>query len=661
MPENSSTTAPVTAEILSISVNSPITPSLEGKPVKLPNWKQSIDVNDGLGSKRPGVFKMGDWQHNSLLIKLKVSGLKDGETIALTGQLEDMTFTGTVSRNGSHSVLAMPQVLPSRFKWICGDMEWSMKLSTGEPVTLTPTATRLEFYWIYDYPGSMYKRGVWAEVLRTLALLCGNAQATPDLVRRVVNHCHLGTDLKYDSTLGTSYYAYGTTGGPYELAAYLKEVWPVCNCMDQAGALQSFFSALGMNNVYWILMSPYGFLSQAHLIGRSQCNNPVFLSPNATGAPIVDIDAQKRTGFYSHAFCEIGDFGLILDSCAGPHLGNETREQYACRAVDTRTILYRQGYIPYPGTAFAMKRCTGVTDVSGLFSEAPPAAYGAGETLAQEQDIFDERIEAFKREIALDEAQERARGDWGVVMEWPKPTDCPDLKDWKITYSSVRTGNDTTLQTWILAPKNAVENDDRMVHINIYVANEGTEIPKKHLLRRAAAHSTPDIPLKKGSEKMGDLHLVSNTAVQNQAWWTLCNVYFTALGHNADTDLTAIARWYHDQANANIKDNLRDYLPEIEKVTVSHDEIMIDGETVITVQPGVGQNQASLMMDFSPCGTQLRLVDEKKFVLKFKGNSPGETGFGIVLADTKTLLGSIPVLVTINVLPALLARKKSKG
>jgi hypothetical protein len=430
MSENSSEKPPVTVEILSISANSRITPSLEGKPVKLPNWKPGIDLDNGLGSKRPGVFKMGGWQHNCLAVKVNVTGLSEDETVSMTGQLENMVFTGTISRNGSHTVLAIPRHIPKSFKWIQGDMEWSLQLSDGRRASITPGKTRLELYWIYDYPGLMYKRGVWIEVLRTLGLLCDGTQTTPDLVRRIVNHCHLGTGLKYDSTLGASYYAYGTTGGPYALDAYLKEAWPVCNCLDQAGVLQSFFAALGMNQVNWILMSPYGFLSQAHLIGRSQCNNPTFLSPKAAGAPIVDIDAQKRRGFYNLAFCEIGEYGLILDSCAGPHLGDETRQQYACLAVDTSTSLYRDGYIPYPGTAFAMKRCRGVSDVSGLFTGQEQPAYDDGDGLfAQEEDIYDERIEAFKQDIEIHKVQAPTRGDWGIVMDWPKPTKCPDLKD----------------------------------------------------------------------------------------------------------------------------------------------------------------------------------------------------------------------------------------
>jgi hypothetical protein len=660
MPENSSEKPPVTAEILSISVNSRITPSLEGKPVKLPNWKPGVDLSDGLGSKRPGVFKMGNWEHNCLAVKVNVTGLCEGETATLTGQLEEMVFTGTATRNGTHTVMVVPRSIPKSFKWICDDMEWSLQLNDGRPASITPEKTRLELFWIYDYPGLMYKRGVWIEVLRILAMLCSGAQSSPDLVRRIVNHCHLGTALKYDSTLAASYYAYGTTGGPYALDAYLKVVWPVCNCLDQAGALQSFFAALGLNNVNWILMSPYGFLSQVHLIGRSQCNNPIFLSPNATGAPIVDINAQKRTGFYNHAFCEIGDYGLVLDSCAGPHLGNETRQQYACLAVDTSTSLYREGYIPYPGTAFAMKRCQGVTDVSGLFSDQEPAADDGTVTLAQEADIDDERIETFKRDIGIDKDEAGIRGDWGIVMDWPKPTKCPDLKDWKITYGSVRTGDDTTLQTWILAPKNAKQDDDQMIHIDIYVSNEGTEKPKKHLLRRAAAHSTPDIPLKKSAEKMGDLHLVSSTGLNDQGWWTYYNVYFTALSHNSDMDMVSIARWFHDQAKANVKDNLSDYLPKIEKITVSHDQITVDGETTITVEPepGPGQKRASLMMDFYPAGDQLRLVRENKFRLSFKGNSPGETGIGLVLANTKNLLCSPVEFTPINVLPILKTRRK---
>jgi hypothetical protein len=50
--------------------------------------------------------------------------------------------------------------------------------------------------------------------------------------------------------------------------------------------------------------------------------------------------------------------GYMLDACAGPHMGTESRSQYVAAAIDTTTTLY--GSLRRPGTVADMVACPGV-------------------------------------------------------------------------------------------------------------------------------------------------------------------------------------------------------------------------------------------------------------------------------------------------------------
>lgn len=92
----------LTVEILSITVDSQITACFKGKPVKLPNWEPGIDLIDGYGSKRPGVFEMaGKPSYKGLKVKVKVKGLSNKKIIKLTGKLAGLRFIALINSDNS--------------------------------------------------------------------------------------------------------------------------------------------------------------------------------------------------------------------------------------------------------------------------------------------------------------------------------------------------------------------------------------------------------------------------------------------------------------------------------------------------------------------------------------------------------------------------------
>jgi hypothetical protein len=115
---------------------------------------------------------------------------------------------------------------------------------------------------------------------------------------------------------------------------YLLRAVPTCNCYDQCSAVHVLAGAVGVH-LSWLYLDPYGFIKPTNLVGVGTCNNPFFSSPRKKVVPWDDPD---RSAFGNHAFP--GPAGNAADACAGPHLGNETREEYLDASIDTRSELY---------------------------------------------------------------------------------------------------------------------------------------------------------------------------------------------------------------------------------------------------------------------------------------------------------------------------------
>jgi hypothetical protein len=620
----------LTVEILSVTVDSQITACLKGKPVKLPNWEPGIDLIDGYGSKRPGVFEMaGKPSYKGLKVKVKVKGLSNKKIIKLTGKLAGLTFTAFLTGDNSTgktgkemTVTAVPENIPGYFKQASGDMEWFLD-SYNEPFE----KTRLEMYWIYGYPGIMYKKGVWVEVLRLLAALCVGLKHKEKIIQRIVNYCHAWTSLRYNSETTAGQYAEAYWGGYFNLEAFLAQAYSLCNCYDQAGALQTLLGALGIE-LTWIYMNPFGFINRTSLIGRGESNNPVFLKKDSLTPEIVDKNDQKRTKFGAHSFClweKQGKDQFVLDACLGPALGNASGPQYIKRNIDTTTKLYKERG-DRPGGVKDMNKCTGIIDVHAF-----DCLVGACEKLSSE----DKRIKEFKKRTGFDRCGEGIRADTGVCCDWQNPLCCPGLKDkgWKIESLWTHGGCVTAAKEWKLVRGN------EHLKIIIFAANKGIETAKNRLLTMAASTAMPGIPFEKKPkpQEKGHLHVFHHRI----EIWVFYNICFLVDGCNSSIDLHPVTYWLQEQAEQCVVEKLSDHLPVIEKVTPTKGiNIEVDQEANIRVFPGKKYKKNILMLDpFFPAAF-LRLVEEKHLSLKFKAKSPGKTDICLVLVNKHNLLCS---------------------
>jgi hypothetical protein len=300
---------------------------------------------------------------SSMTVNLSIDEAWKGHTGTLVGTLQEsslaswghaplqFTSVNNFSLNDTSSTgLAIPMTianLPTTMDWFRGDAQWTVSLDDGRQFKL-PGTTRLELFVIWDTPGSIYlPKGVWPEVLRkvfTYSSLDG-ASSKNKAIAKITSYLHGGTGLVYNVEGGGSpnYIDKPTgsiLGGPFKLKSYLSDPAenPV-NCYDQAGAIQTFAGAIGIQT-QWIYSFPFGYipgvspdtglqLPSTDLIGVGLTNNPF-------GTPLIlnwnDID---RTFFVNHAFVMYNN--QIYDACAGPHLGTEDLPTYLSMAIDGKS------------------------------------------------------------------------------------------------------------------------------------------------------------------------------------------------------------------------------------------------------------------------------------------------------------------------------------
>jgi hypothetical protein len=713
MPESVDTKFPE-IKIKAVTIDSPITVCRSQVLVIPPHWEPGIDLRDGDGSRRPGVLVIKNHSEKiapepgmgentgKLVVELEVTGppgLLDLNDAELIGELGGIIFTGPIrvdggSPPGHHDqknkvkqkvetikVEVVPREEPVSFKRIRGDMTWQVKCHENKiDIDKGLEETRLEIFWIYGYPGKMFKRGVWVEVLRLLDVECFGLKNQGWIIQRIINYCHSGTGLRYDSYLSASYYGLIGSGGAFNLNAYLVKTYPFCNCFDQAGALQTLLGAMGIE-VIWVFMDPYGYLRETNLVGRGRCNNPIFLGRQLP--ELYPVNLPDRSGFGSHAFCiwEKEKFEIVLDACAGPHFGDNVKksfisgfkQSYIEESIDGLTSLYNpENFLKRPGRLDDMdKDNEGVTDVHA-------DTYSPFDVRLRLSPREKDKIEEFAARIGYDQAGKGLLPDEGLVFPWPTL----DLRavesktgSWIKTLEDLRIGFDVSVRQWSFIGEN------ESVNIEIYVGNN-VETAKNRLTLLALSTTLPHVPHKKKpqAEQMGHLHMYWHTPYYRTECWWYYNVCINVYAFNSAIDLTSLNRsiWeqIHDKKNIqDVKKNLEEYLPAINSVLVIPAKKTPAGEPVpykinvgefVTIQVESGPNPLldadHLRLEFFPDRQALRLVNEsfaikgtgpdkvKTFKLTFEGRTPGIIAVKFVLADWNTQLCSHPWETAINII-----------
>ena len=462
-------------------------------------------------------------------------------------------------------------------------------------------STYLEFYWLYDaIDYSIFKYGVPLEILRYLALLSRTfflytqsvqdfllwlilvtGQETPklspntfldppkindkypvsqkkEIIEYIVKACFYRNPPRYDIYDSNNHYvSFNGDDATFYLAEYLNAIHDtnaVCNCFDQAFALNIFLSAVGIANVKCCYMEPFGYLRLTNLVGRGMCNNANWKDHRHFN--IVEPNTGSHSIFVKHALCRRDEI-WILDSCIGPHTGNEDYEDYVKNAVDH----------VYSPTYYTTRTPGEIKEINGSISldynlsieELNPGLY---------------RVDEFKEILDLDAniaEEEKKKEKYFVVCNWPNPGKCPvfgpEPNGWQVIFEKTTAGDQEVMKTWKLKKKG------ESVTIKIYVSRQ-SRYTFNRFLSLGSSSTLQELPYEPGPDYLGKRSAKSLHGDRGRHFWVpgnkkIClNVSFDVIDTNATFDVKELHKWLNHMAFTHKKINLDGYLPSMEDIII---------------------------------------------------------------------------------------------
>ena len=281
--------------------------------------------------------------------------------------LQNIVSTNIVFQNGvsvgdaqGYVSLKFAAATPTTIRKTADTWKWKSQKINNLSVTETAfTNTTHTIYNILKEPETPWnntfgsQQNAWTNALDFAIAKAGanNKTTAEDALSAITSYLHTGHGLTYDTINGEAHYTEDYSGGLMNLTAYINKTSGkigkpagVVNCYDQAAAVCSFGSLLGID-VKYNFMQPFGYINKVNLIGVGNCNNPFFNDPSYL--PLVNMIPllnppdgitplvyPARSGFGNHAFAVYS--GNVFDACSGPSLGKPINT-YLSDTIDTHT------------------------------------------------------------------------------------------------------------------------------------------------------------------------------------------------------------------------------------------------------------------------------------------------------------------------------------
>lgn len=618
-------------------------------PPDAPVWEKDVDkaVDGTEAAVFPAAFAVDDPDSAGLDVKMFFPNGDTGEDYSLTLLFNNNIplFGGKAQpadnskKNTRRFTLAL-QHRPQGFFKVQGiKLSWHLvNENTGETLELPPHP--FELYWLFEDSGDLFQRGVSVEVLRDFTChLEGEGVPNNDhdgptghapekIMASVVTWLFNRTSPRYDIAHGSPHFTQvcGRLEFSILLAQYLSAPddpghW--CNCYDMAAIVQVFLRLIGIKGVEYAYMYPFGYLKETQLIGRGPCNNP-FYDIEKSG-PVVAEDDPARRFFSNHAFCVTAS-GMVLDACAGPHTGTETVDQYLANAIDP---VHPANPDFTPGTVNHILKGNGVMMVD--------------QTIAPEGLPDLPLVKPFMAELGISVSGFTGGCDKYVAFSWPDPTLCPSLADQprSVFYSGLIHGRDEVVKTWKLTQ----EGKEESIRINVHIFSGTKTSVLYRFIELGSSGSAAELLYGKGAPGLGQYSAQSAQAAQSaqsaapgtylnrRYFWVYYNMIVDIVYHNSAVDVDAVNKWFQQQADAHLKDNIDAELPSVDHILCDNLAPKV-GETVtVSMNP-----LPNISYDFLVHGQGLRLRQEAPDRMCFLASKAGDVKLGILAVDKNTLL-----------------------
>ncbi len=672
-------------DIVSIKMKGCTCLGKNGKPInpRKPIWEKGLDVKDGDGSKSPGAFVLyksystakknkTPYNEQTAVLELNVEiplslkgtqyllqGYYDKEIVLFSGcatvqraEQSELTFTVTAKYR------------PEGFFYLCGEhIHWQLSRSDSTQKSgFIPTY--LELFWLYSYNCELFKKvGAPVEILREAARACrltGQIQRAQFqhsekdnkktilikrskpfeteiwkwIVEEIVLWCFHRNPPAYDIIQPFDKYIYEVNKKDgaisFDLPVFLDALtnqWATCNCDDQASVLQYYLKAIGISNVTYYKMKPFGFLRLTKLAGRKWCNNPGYGDGKNA---IVGTTVWNRKPFDRHTFCFLKELG-VLDSCIGPHTGGETIDQYVENAVDKcHPPLEEQLNICKKGTPrFSPAKNKKITPMVGVVA--------SGESLRQKKKP--EPTSAFTINFLLEDEGPEARKNEdsqskkAVVREWYKFSDVPIINDPKgKLFEEIIPGPDEVMKKWTFY------KDDRYINIEIYVSSSDNQLSLNrfaYLGDRLYQYVDPE-EIKSPNQSNHWVELIRNDLYRRHLWVAhnvVVNILFSNVP-DCDVDKMLDVLRKMSQSPCIKAGQLAEQLPPLDFKRAPNDSYLVDEDVELTIEL-----QDKEFVDFSFVeGNGLQLIEKERSTLVFCARQPSENKLIVFAVNENTLL-----------------------
>lgn len=606
-----------------------------------PIWQKNGDI--GIAA-----FFLNRGDPAQLEITVKINEAKPGDRYILEGlynlqgvyHQEIVMFCGSAvaqSHASSSPVQSQPLSLvfevsakyePGMFGRVTSEnLSWRLTHKNTEKFVDIMSAA-LELYWLYGYDPGFFKRGVPVGILRQLAQACWitgklhppsstqpgqlsvcQGPGIPEkkwIVSAVVNYCFFRNPPRYDFN-GKHHFVVINNDFKQitlRLRAYLtsfNDPDALCNCYDQAAILQYFLRVIGISDVSYCKIQVSFSFKTTYLVGRTGCTHP---------------NTMNRSPFMNHAFCSLREWDAALDSCIGPHTGNERFFQYLDNVVDVDTGVHT------PGSEIADKiiYCDGVTDIDWISK--------------LDVNINAPLIQGFMKKINYAPGKYKNSRRNILMPSWKTHIEKLGLgkNHWQLIYEDLIPGEGEVLKTWRYKRNGAV------IQLDIYVSSRKyTELAAVYRFLLLGTHNmNSGITYKKEFNFLGPLSAVGKLENGWHIFWkAAANVVFDVKIINTGDNFEEIKKWIiglNDFTSDQPRNEL--YMASSESVNTKEIKEVGVGQTIkVPVKtPNSG------IWDFVIRGNGIQLIEEKGNTLYFKALEESENTIILAVVDPETLL-----------------------
>lgn len=614
-------------------------------PPDAPVWQMNVDkaVDGTEAAMFPAAFAVDDPEAAGLDVKILFPNGDSGEEYRLTLLIDNNIplFRGKAQpadkadnadkneKNIRRFSLALQYRPHGFFKFPGIKLSWRL-VNENTQETLDLPSHLLELYWLFKDSSDLFQRGVSVEVLRDFTChlekeappgpnhevpLLGHASEKV-MTSVVVTWVFYRVPPRYDICEGQPSFAFSYgTGYCLRLTQYLfatDDDKHCCNCIDMAAVVQALLHLIGIKDVAYVYIYPFGFLKETQLIGRGECNNPLYGKHKSRR--VVDEYDPDRSYFNYHYFCVITG-GMVLDACTGPHTGTEPEGQYLKNAIDPHHP-FIPGY--RPGTIKDIHFLNGVVKIDLM--------------VAPKKLIFLPFTKEFMKKLGISVNRFSKKRNKYVVYSWPGPLHCPALSDqpWELFYSGIINGQGEVVKTWKL--KQEVKKES--IHINVHIFSGSKKSALYRFIELGSASSAPKLPYGKGDPGLGQYSAQSiDPCINRRYFWVYYNMIIDIMYYNSTADADAVNKWFQQQAESHLKDSINAYLPSVDDILCDNLAPKV-GETVtVSMNPSSNINH-----DFIIKGQGLRLRQETPHSMSFQARKVGNVKLGILAVDKNTLL-----------------------